>query len=99
MEIIRDFLKALDDDMAQLGGFARAGDHDRFKEAAHRLKGAARMSGFPEIADIADIAEGFENDGRNGAPLEEKKVLELLTTPIQQARTTFEKAVHEQAEE
>ena len=55
--IITDFLASLGDRVGELERLREQGDPAGFREAAHRLKGAAAMSGFPAIADLASAFE------------------------------------------
>lgn len=93
VEIIEDFLNALDDDVTRLEQLATEGREEDFRAAAHRLKGAAQMSGFPTLGALAADFEKIPADHFPSLP--QGKVLEQLAPVVQAARSAFASALKE----
>lgn len=62
-EILDDFVDSLPDIAAKLESARHAGDLVAYREEAHRLKGAAAMTGFPRLAALARDAEDAAAQG------------------------------------
>lgn len=87
VKILSDFLDSLEKQAGELLSCLKNADRDAFRESAHRLKGAAQMSGFPKLGKLAAT---WENLAQNDSDLPEEVQLESqLSSAIQAARLAF----------
>ena len=95
VEILQDFVDGLDQQAAALGSLINEGNRQGLREAAHRLKGAAQMAGFPAVARIA---EELEISARDGDTLPEQPAMQSRLSHIaQEAISSWNHALQSKA--
>lgn len=62
-EILDDFVRSLPTSVKTLASARQAGERTTYRAEAHRLKGAAAMTGFPQLSQQAAEAESAADDG------------------------------------